>query len=350
MTSHRPAGFDTAPSLCLLVPGMLLPKSGGGAGHPPARLKGLETLLARADRSQRSPGLERQLFELFRVDTDNDHDLPVAAVTRVLDLGIIDKGWWLRADPVHLTPDRDRLILTGPDKIGLNAQEAEQLAAEIAESYRAEGWTLKAPKPDRWYLRPPRTPDIVTTPLQDVEGRDIAPCLPKGKDGKAWHTVLNEIQILLHSSKVNETREGAGRLPVNSLWFWGGGSLPSLPAQPWVSVRAEDPVALSLARLAEVPTAPPPDSLADCLSECAGGEQLIVLDAGRVPARYGDVEAWNAGFDHYERDWFVPLLDALRAGEVASATLIDESGTGFTITGQQTRRWWRWRRPVTAYR
>lgn len=339
-----PAPIAPPMRLTLLVPGLT-----GFRGLSAPRLPALEALLARADRSTRSVGLERQLFDLFHVETADGSDLPVAAVTRVLDLGVIDKGWWLRADPVHLTPDRDRLILTGPDKLGLKPKEAEQLAAEIAESYRSEGWTIKAPTPERWYLRPPRAPSITTTPLLDVEGRDIAPCLPRGPDGKAWHTVLNEIQILLHTSKVNETRERAGQLPVNSLWFWGGGSLPRLPSQPWVSVRADDPVALSLARLAEVPSAVPPDSLATCLDECTGGEQLIVLDAARAPARDGDASAWTASFEHFERDWFAPLLAALRANRVSVATLIAETGAGFSLTSRQARRWWRWRRPVTSW-
>ncbi len=339
-----PATVVPSTRLTLLVPGLT-----GFKGLSAPRLRALEALLARADRSTLAAGLERQLFNLFHVETADDSDLPVAAVTRVLDLGVIDKGWWLRADPVHLTPDRDRLILSGPDKIGLKADEAERLAAEIGESYRAEGWTLKAPKPDRWYLRPPNAPSITTTPLVDAEGRDIGQCLPRGRDGKAWHTVLNEIQILLHTSKVNEARERAGLLPVNSLWFWGGGSLPRLPSQSWLSVRAEDPVALSLARLADVPSAPPPESFADFLRECAGGEQLIVLDAGRAPARDGDASAWTASFEHYERDWFAALLAALRAGRVAAATLIDETGATFSLTSRQARRWWRWRRPVTTY-
>ncbi|MEK6550526.1 MAG: hypothetical protein AABZ50_02660 [Pseudomonadota bacterium] len=330
--------------LTLLVPGLT-----GFHELAAPRLRALEALLARAERSQRCVGVERQLFECFQVETDTNTDLPVAAVTRVLDLGVIDKGWWLRADPVHLTPDRDRLILAGPDRLALRQEEAEQLAAEVIESYRADGWVLKAPRPDRWYLRPPTTPSITTTPILEVEGRDIAPCLPKGPDGKAWHTVLNEIQILLHSSKVNEARERSGQLPVNSLWFWGGGILPRLPSQHWVHVWADDPVALSLARLAEVPASPTADSLDACLQECPAGDQLMVLDAARAPARYGDGSEWTATFEHYERDWFAPLLAALREGRIAAATLIDENGATFSVTTPQARRWWRWRRPLAVY-
>ncbi len=333
--------------LTLLVPGL----TGGCAGLKAPRLRALEALLARAERSTRSVvGLECQLFELFQVETDANADLPVAAVTRVLDLGVIDKSWWLRADPVHLTPDRDRLILAGPDRLALRPEEAEQLAAEVAESYRADGWVLKAPRPDRWYLRPPRTPSITTTPLLDVEGRDIAPCLPQGPDGKAWHTVLNEIQILLHSTKVNEARERSGQMPVNSLWFWGGGSLPRLPSQTWARVWADDSVALSLARLADVPATAVTDTFAACLKECPTGEQLIVLDAARAAARYGDGAEWTASFAHYERDWFAPLLAALCAGRVTAATLIDENGAVFSLNARQARRWWRWRRPLAVYR
>ncbi len=99
----------------LVIPGLLGPKSsasdGGTSESPPTPT--LEMLLARADRQQveRPSDFETMIFELFDIDVDAEQDLPVAPVTRALDLGVIDKGWWLRADPVHLRADRDRLIL-----------------------------------------------------------------------------------------------------------------------------------------------------------------------------------------------------------------------------------------------
>ncbi|MCH6582596.1 MAG: hypothetical protein IH808_06205, partial [Proteobacteria bacterium] len=69
----------------LVIPGLLGPKSSangdGTLEWPPTPT--LELLLARADkqRVERSADFEAMIFELFDIDVDAEHDLPVAAVT-----------------------------------------------------------------------------------------------------------------------------------------------------------------------------------------------------------------------------------------------------------------------------
>ena len=72
------------------------------------------------------------------------------------------------------------------------------------------------------------------------------PYLPTGKDGKQWHTVLNEMQILLHTAQVNIERERRGDLPINSLWFWGSGRLPQeIQRVDWARVHSEEPASFA---------------------------------------------------------------------------------------------------------
>lgn len=338
-------------SLTLLIPGLLGPRAGGMAEGDPLATPFLETVLARADPV---PGLgsefERQVFTLFGVEPPAEGDLPVAAVTRALDLGVIDKDWWLRADPVHLRPERDRLVLFDTQAVPLSQEEATRLAAEISEAYGADGWLLKAPRPGRWYLKPPHAARIVTTPLPEVAGKDIHPYLPQGKDGKAWHTLLNEVQILLHTATVNAERESRGELPINSLWFWGGGRLPSISAVAWAHVYSEEPVSLALARLSEVPSSGCPADFADWRRRARQpGAHLVVLDQTRGAVQYGERERWREFIERLERDWMAPLLRALKAREVAAVTLCAD-GSAYRLTAGQTRRWWRRRRPLAAYR
>ena len=101
-------------------------------------------------------------------------------MTRFLDMGVLDNDWWIRADPVHLQADRDRLILVDAAALDLTQDEANRLAAELQEPYRADGWLLKAPRPERWYLKPPTAPQITTTALPDVVARNIQQYLPRG--------------------------------------------------------------------------------------------------------------------------------------------------------------------------
>ncbi len=340
-----------SPALTLVVPGLFAASASAGDASG-AALPALRALLARADaQAQPVTGLEARLFGLFGVAAEPGADLPVAAVTRVLDLGVIDNGWWLRADPVHLVPDRDRLILTDPRALDLTPQEAGALAAEIMEVYAGEGWLLKAPHPQRWYLRPPQAPRLATTPLSEVIGRDIHPCLPRGQDGKAWHTLLNEMQILLHTARTNSAREAQGKLPVNSLWFWGGGRLPKIATAPWARVWGAEPLARGLARLAQVPSAALPAGFGAWHQEQpqAHGAHLLILDALQHVTRRADPQARDQWLAAFERDWIEPALAALRAGALAQISVLDERGPCFVLDRRALRRWWRRRRALADY-
>lgn len=333
----------TERALVLLVPGLFGPARTPAPAAAPPPVPTLETWLGRAEPARAlPPGVEAGVFALFDIVAPTDADLPVAAVTRVLDLGVIDKGWWLRADPVHLQPERDRLILSDNHALRLEPHEAESLVAEIMETYGADGWLFKAARPGRWYLKPPRAPRMITTPLPQVIGRDIHPSLPQGKDGKAWHTILNEIQILLHTAKVNAEREARGALAVNSLWFWGGGRLPNLQSVNWAHVWSHEPVSLALARLSQTPSSGVPENFADWARQArTPGAHLIVLDHARAAVQYREENVWREFMQTLERDWIAPLWAALKGGDIEQITLHDDTGRGFLLTARHARRWWR---------
>lgn len=341
----------TGHSLTLYLPGILGPTAGRDDNGVPCRA--LETLLARAERTEHPYPLtpEDDLFALFDVHREGNTDLPVAAVTRMLDMGIIDNDWWLRADPVHLSVDRDRLVLADAAMLDITPDETSRLVAEIMEVYAADGWLLKAPHPERWYLKPARIPEITTTPLSQVTGKDVRAFLPRGTDGKRWHTTMNEVQILLHAAAVNSEREQQGKLPINSLWFWGGGRLPRVKTVPWARVWSEEPISLSLARLSATAAEDVPEGF-DAWRRRADepGEHLVVLADANQASTHGDGVRWCEAMNRLEQNWMAPLLQALKAGKLSKAMLITDNGLQFALDARQTRRWWRRRQPLHQYR
>ncbi|MBI3547067.1 MAG: hypothetical protein HY081_10855 [Gammaproteobacteria bacterium] len=316
-------------------------------------LPGLEAVLARAESgaAESSTDYETRLFALFGLKQEKDADLPVAAVTRSLDMGVIDNDWWLRADPVHLSLDRDRLMLVDAQMLDISQQEANRLVAEIMEVFSADGWLLKAPRPDRWYLKTARPPQITTTPLSQAVAQDVHAFLPQGVEAKAWHTTLNEIQILLHTATVNAEREQRGQLPINSLWFWGGGRLPRLTALPWSQIWSNEPMSLALARLAGgVATTNAPASFAEWQE--AGdkpGEHLVVLTDVHNARLYSDAARCTQAMHDLEKNWMEPLCQALKKNTLSQATLVGDGAKNFTLTARHARRWWRRRRSLAAY-
>jgi len=319
------------------------------SGQAELRVPGLELLLARGQTAASEPtAVEALAFGALGAEFEGG-DLPVAAVTRLYDMGVADNEWWIRADPVHLVTRRDGLILVPGDLVDLELNEAQALCEELARNYAAEGWLLRAPHPWRWYLRPPQVPDIQTTPLSLVAGRDIHACLPTGPEGRAWHTLLNEMQILLHSSQINAERERRGALAINSLWFWGGGRLPAVKGAGVDAVWSDEVVALALARLMGVPHNPLPAGYGAWKSLARPGHHLIVFDGLRKAIQRDAEAGWGIGLAELETAWFGPLVAAMRAGEVSELTLLTDHGLTCQTTGWQLRRWWRRRRPLSDF-
>ncbi|HWR87976.1 MAG TPA: hypothetical protein VN277_06115 [Acidiferrobacterales bacterium] len=329
-----------ARQVTLYIPGLF---AGPSAPEPLLRL------LVRADQLPgRAEGDTERLFALFGITPEAGRDLPVAAVTRVADMGVIDREWWIRADPVYLELGRESLVMRAG--LGLTQDESARLVAELNESLAQDGWLLKAPRPERWYLKPPAAAAITTTPLAAANGRNVHPLLPQGADYKAWHTRLNEIQILLYTSPVNAAREARGLLPANSVWFWGGGRLPQPGAEEWARVSSDDPLSLGLARLAGVPSGPVPMKSAELLAQPGDGDQLLVLGLPAPILSQADAEAWQAALERLVHDWLTPLMAAVHAGALAELTLVSDTGASFRY--RRRHRWYFWRRPrpLAAYR
>jgi 2,3-bisphosphoglycerate-independent phosphoglycerate mutase len=69
-----------------------------------------------------------------------------------------------------------------------------------------------------------------TTPPHDIMGKEISPYLPQGDDGELLGGLIRKSQEILKDLSVNQTRMAAGKSPANSIWLWGQGRAPKLPA------------------------------------------------------------------------------------------------------------------------
>lgn len=307
------------------------------------------TLLARARVREvpRARGLEGALLHLFGAVTDPG-ELPVAALTRLADTRRADSGWWLQADPVHLAPDRDRLVLFGPCCLELERPEADALVTALRAHFADRYWTWEAPAPARWRLRLEGPPALAFTPLPAVIGHDIRDRLPQGADARKWHAILNEIQMLLSAHPVNAQRERAGRPGVNSVWLWGGGRLPRVDTGRWNGVWGDEPLARGLARLAGCAWAMVPASAEKWLDQRGPGTHLVVLDRLQRARASMDPDAWLAAVGDLERSWIGPLLRALRRGRVQRLALLPGDGRVYELTRAHLLRFWRRRRPLAS--
>lgn len=306
-------------------------------------LPALELLLARGRRSGSEPrSLEDWLGGAFGLGRGS---LPAGALT-LLGCGQ-DAGsdFWLRADPVHLRAERDRLLLVPGQALELAAEEAAELAAAL-NRHCAGQLELRVLRPDAWCARSAQEIALEARSPVELAGAGAAGRLPD----KRWQLLLTEIQMALHAHPVNAARERRGALPANSLWLWGAGRAPAASG-PWQSVSAQDPVALGLARAAGVRQRDPGAGADEWLAQAReDGRHLVVLDALRGARALGD-GALARHAQALEARWFAPLLAALRSGRIGMVTLhVPDAAVSFETVRGDLRRFWRRARPLGAYR
>jgi hypothetical protein len=304
-------------------------------------LPSLELLLARGRcTSAAAERVEDWLREAFEL---GDGPLAAGALTLLGANGEPGERAWLRADPVHLRLMRDRLVLAPAAALGIRQEEAQALCGALNHHF-ASRLGVQVIDPQCWVASTDANLVVDAVPPLALAGHDVAVALPG-----ATSSLLNEAQMVLHAHPVNEARE----LPINSVWFWGGGRLPAVSTKRWQSVTADDPLVLGLGRAAGLRHRTLPASSAAWLERAPEeGRHLVMLDALRVPLALEQAREYHEALARFERDWFAPLLDALRDGRIGMVTIhvpdAVESLAYETIRAD-LRRFWRRPRSLEHY-
>jgi len=270
-------------------------------------------------------------------------------LTHLLDFDAGHDGSWMRADPVYLRADLGRLRLFDAEGLLLARDEALGLSAEVAGVLAEHGFALHIGRDSRrWYLRLPNVPDIVTRPPLAALGDHIDPYLPSGPERRFWHRLANDVQMVLHGAPINAAREGRGEPPINSLWFWGAGSLPARTPVRWARVLADDALCLGLARHGAIAHGPVPRGACDLwtLGEIEG-DVLVGLRPG-ARARGEQTPGPSDPLHRVEEQWFGPLLTMLQRRRLARLTVYTDTRC-FTITRAGAWRVWRRAKPLPSW-
>lgn len=277
--------------------------------------------LGRAEHSSAAAG---ELAQLRRHFTATPGDWSAAALTREIDAGDAAGGFWLRADPATIVPDmQGARMMASAETLRLEQSDVDALLPTLQPLFAGFGFQLDAPTPSRWYLRLPEdTPLPAFAAPETVLGDDLFSHLPDGEHGRRWRALLTEAQVVLHQHAWNEARIAQGKRAVNSLWFWGAGTLPEAVHTTHAQVRSRDALLQGLARMAGVRL---------------DGEQSVdaLVDLRQLRS-----------LEQLTRDAITPLLDAMKRGELAELLLDFEDGASYRLTRGQ--RWQFWKKPVAT--
>ncbi|TDR37392.1 hypothetical protein DFR29_12555 [Tahibacter aquaticus] len=269
-------------------------------------------------------GREIAIRELFQFAGTS---VPVAALTREADCGDAAGSTWLRADPAHVRADMATARLLACGDLGLSSADCQELLRPLKPLFGDSGFPIDAPQPSRWYLRAPagaKLPAFV--PPERALGDDLRLHLPEGNDGKRWRSLLNEAQIVLHNHPLNQQRVARGQLPVNSLWFWGAGSLPEWVRSDAQRVLTRDATLAALAARAQCAVLLPQ---ADGLAGFSGHSVLDLDDA--------------QGLAELSAPWLPLVEKALAAKKIDQLRLLLPSGERAVY--KLSHRWRFWRPP-----
>ncbi|MBK6357892.1 MAG: hypothetical protein IPF44_14930 [Betaproteobacteria bacterium] len=332
--------------LTLLFPELIWPEPNDQLTLGKLVAPGFEWLAAHAELS-RQP---RRAFEHALADHFGLDDAPFGALRLLGEAGRkqVDDGHWLCADPVHLRFHHERIVLADAGAFDLEIDEAHAITAALNSEFADIG-RFHVATARRWYLQLNAAVNEKFAPISTIAGRRLdSELTDKNGPLNRW---LNEVQMFLHGHPVNERRQAEGKPAVNSLWLWGGGPLPDVPAPHFSAVCSDNPLATGLALAAGIEALPCPDSLGALLADSAPNDTLlVVLDSLLPPVLTENSEDWRNAFAALERDWFVPLRAAL-GSKIETLTIVAPSIYGqlsWTLHGKDRWKFWRKSRPMQA--
>lgn len=278
---------------------------------------------------------------------DDVKPFPAAVLSLLASDQYTEQGYWFHADPVHLQVDMDHAILRDTHGLDLTLEESEALVAELNAYFSDEGIRFIINDKDSWFLHAHHHEKICTTPVHDVISRNVYTFMPQGEDALFWKKFMNEVQMLLHQSPVNENRIDNGKLPVNGAWLWGEGTLPDQSGIEAMEVFGRHPVVEGLATLNNLDfySVPSVDAFINRYSEQL--KTLLVLDDLFDVTCYGDVMAWQSSFNDLYTNWLEPILHWAKKNKI-KVNLYPCNGVRYHLSGHNKFKFFRDKR-IASY-
>ena len=253
----------------------------------------------------------------------------------------IDPGtrYWLCAQPVTFQLERDQGRLTGIVS-DLEVSESASLLSSLRAHFAPDGMAFVECGPGHWWATLETEQRLETSSPNAALGRPAMALLPRGADAARWRRWQSEMQMLLFEHPVNRSRESDGRLAVNYVWMWGGGTLrEASPDASAVALFTKDPLLRELARAAGRSVENVPASFAAFRASPPEASALVWfedLESPDLPERLGA----------FESHWAAPLERALDRQEIDATLVIGASAKAISFvlraTGavQRLRRRW----------
>jgi len=302
----------------------------------------VQSLVSWLSRSDRRISPQKNFYDVLGMlfALDSAKPFPAAALSLLACDQYTEEGYWFHVDPVHLQADMDHAILRDTHGLDLTQQESETLIKELNTHFLEDGIRFFMGDKDSWFLNIADHEKITTTPVSEVISRNVYAFMPQGEDALFWKKFMNEVQMLLHHSAVNQLRIDNNKLPVNGAWLWGEGALPAKTCTHKMGVYGNHALLKGLAAVNELSCHPISDVVDLTGSVSRQSESLVLLDDLFNVTCYGDVTAWQSVFNELYTNWLEPILSWAMKNKI-SINLYPCNGVCYQITGRNKFRFFR---------
>ena len=150
--------------------------------------------------------------------------------------------WVAAADPVHLEARLDHLCLyalTGAQWPGSDLRAI----FDFLQKSLGDDTSFAFVRVGKYgYLRGDEALATASVSAAVIDGQEPDEFMPSGESAAGYHRLSGEMQMCLHDHEINLRREAQGLMPVNSVWFWGGGKAPQKKVQKLPLLFGDDPL------------------------------------------------------------------------------------------------------------
>jgi hypothetical protein len=309
-----------------------------GLARHDMRARSLVTMLARADYE---PCRERDFVAAVLAACGCEYagagTAPLAAALAAYDLDDTPSADVMCSEPVYLRADAARVVLFDAASIGLSATESDALLALLNPAFADQGLRFRRGRsPLRWYVEGVALPHFESAAPRTLHGTALEPNMTQMRGLGPLNTVMTEIQMLLHECPVNQARVEAGKPPVNSIWFWGAGSLTAPDNPSAQHLICADDIAAACAGYFAIDYHRNAHTLAGIVSRATGPVAILCPP-----------DSAEGRLKPFMDEIFQPALVGLRERRVADISVIT-GPSRFVLSRAALRRFWRRSQPFFA--
>ena len=286
-------------------------------------------------------GFERTLLHSFSSLLTASEELPIAILRSATDHHAV-----LCADPVSLQLGVSEISLVHGSALELTAEDIDELSQYLNPFLEQAQLQWRLGQNGYGIIQLDDFPMLSTTPLSSVSGEIFTTKLPQGQDQSKWHRLGNEIQMFLHDCAFNQRRVAEGKLPINTLWFWGAGRKRPEFDTDYNRIIADDEFSKLLATYADNTVIAVPESFLALGGQIEDGHTLIVLDRLWSLSQKNDFLGWIRQLEAYDKSWFQPILKNLPRQHFESIKIRASTGEMFTYKPYHRFRFWQRQRSL----